>query len=113
MKPVITTNGQYKNIKLEQMEDGESIVVEKIFIEGKPIRSKFQVHGKPEVFNYSCKVNYDGEPVAFFLNTEDAHNRYKAIGEVGDKIVITAKEEKYLDYKGKKAVRTLFDFKLL
>jgi hypothetical protein len=69
----IIEKGQYKNINLGEMTNKESIVIEKIFLEGREIKSKFQpmkysgkktVDGKPEMvldeskpisYNYGCK----------------------------------------------------------
>lgn len=107
-KPTIEVKGTYKNLNIKVMEDGDTIEFEKIFMEGKAVKSKFQTEGKPEVFNYSCKVKYEGEEVTFFLNEKD-HQNFKACGEVGSKIKIDVKEEKYM-WKGQKKIRTLLTF---
>jgi len=126
MKPAIEKKGNYSNINLALMEDNETLEVEKVFMEGRAVESKFQpmkADGKkedgtpnlvrdttkPTQYNYSCRVKLDGEEVSFWLKEKD-HADFKACGEVGSKILITCHEEKYMDKKNKKQVRTSFTF---
>lgn len=101
----IKTNGQYNNIDLKGLEDGQYIIVEKVFAEGYKFESKkyTKKDGTPTL-SFSCKVKYDGKDVTFWLN-EIPHNTYKVTGGIGDKVKITAKEEKRINPKTK--VKTL------
>lgn len=98
----------YKNLDLKQLQDGEFIIAEKVFAEGRPYDGKF---GK----TFSCKVNYEGEEVTFWLREKyTEHQRFAECGGVGDKIKITAKEEKVINPKTKaKILVTKFYFDLV
>jgi hypothetical protein len=95
----------YKNIDLKQLQDGEYIIVEKRFVEGRVYDGKF---GK----SYSCAVIYEGEDVTFWLREKyTEHQRYAETGGIGDKIKVTAKEEKVVNPKTKaKILVTKFYF---
>lgn len=76
-----------KNIK--GLDDGNFIIVEKVFIEGYEIESKY---GKI----YSCKVKYDNKEPTFILN-EKEHAVYKNIGGIGDGVKITLNKRSVLN----------------
>ena len=92
----ITVNGQYNNINLKPkplkgmkgLEDGNHIVVKKLFAEG------FEVEPKNPTWkpSYSCKAEYLGKEVTFWL-TQKEHDSYKVIGGVDDSVKITLKKE--------------------
>lgn len=93
----IIANGEHKNINLKPklnkgiagLEEGNHVIVEKVFAEGYENDGKF---GK----SYSCKVKYKGEEVSFWL-TEKEHEVYKTIGGVEDKVKITLTKENYVN----------------
>lgn len=95
----------YKNIDLKQLQDGEYVIVEKKFAEGRGVQGKF---GK----TYSCAVTYEGEDVTFWLREKyQEHQRYAETGGVGDKVKVTATEEKVINPKTKaKILVTKFYF---
>lgn len=73
--------------------DGGYIVVEKVYPDGQPRQSNYAKADGTYPNNYSCKVNYAGEEVSFWLD-ERQHEAYKVLGDVGSKIkVIGAKVE--------------------
>ena len=95
----IAMNGEYKNLNLKPkplkgikgIEVGNHIVVEKSFAEGYEFNGKFGP-------SYSCKVNYKGEEVTFWLNKKE-HDVYKDLGGVGDKVKISLNRESYVNSK--------------
>jgi len=103
----IKTKGDYKNIDLRQLDNGNYIIVtKKDFAEGKEINSPFlDKNGNPKI-NYRCKAEYKGEEVSFFINKEEEHKQFADCGGVGDRVKITFnKEIKSFDTpKGKKDV---------
>jgi len=95
----IVQNGEYKNINLKPklnkgiagLNDGNFIVVEKVFAEGYEVESKF---GK----SYSCRAKYKGDEVSFWLNAKE-HDVYKDLGGIGDSVKITLKKEAFVNPK--------------
>jgi hypothetical protein len=95
----IVENGQYKNLNLKPkplkgikgIEPENYVIVEKVFAEGYELDGKF---GK----SYSCKVQYKGEEVTFWLN-EKEHDVYKEICGVGDPVKIFLRRESYMNPK--------------
>jgi len=95
----VTQNGEYKNINLKPklnkgiagLNDGNFITVAKVFAEGYEVTSKFGL-------SYSCRANYKGDEVSFWLN-EKEHAVYKDIGGVDDSVKITLKKEPYVNPK--------------
>jgi len=97
----IVTNGQYKNIDLGQMQDGDSIVVTKKFDVSK--KTKKNEGTDNEWTMIQDIVEYNGEDVGFFMckgyksdgtyvsNVKYAET-YDELGGVGDKIKITMKK---------------------
>jgi hypothetical protein len=112
----ITTNEKgYKNINLKEkplkgikgIDDGNYIIVEKIFVEGKEFDNQYGSK------SYSCKVKYSGEDVTFWLSNKE-HDKYKTCGGEGDKVKIGLTEEKYINRKtGGKALRGVLSFELV
>ncbi len=96
----IVQNGDFKNIFFfsyikngaKGLDDGNFIVVEKVFADGREIDMKTYMI-------YSCKVKYLEEEVTFVLNARE-HEEYKNLGGIGDKIKITLKKEPYINKKG-------------
>lgn len=99
----ITENKGYKNINLKEKTTimvegtpvekyvlaGKSVIVEKTFKDGKRNESKTLKDSKGgNLVSYSCAVNYDGEPVSFWLD-ERQHDAYKVLGDIGSKIKIS------------------------
>ena len=104
----ITENGEYKNIQVKTQYEWDKnakqfkfdpeankivnfqgvkpdhyIVVEKgDFAEGYPYEGKFGT-------SYSCRVNYSGEEVSFWLSTEWSHKAFAEAGDVNDKVKIS------------------------
>jgi len=78
----IKTNGEYKNIDIKSIENGNYVVIEKIFVEG---MEKTGQYGK----YYIVKAKYQDEEVSFFLN-EKQHNEFKQCGGIGDNVKVTA-----------------------
>jgi len=95
----IVENGQYKNINLKPkpmkgitgIDNGNYIIVEKVFAEGFENEGKF---GK----SYSCKVRYKDEECSFWLN-EKEHAIYGPLGGVGDLIRISLNKESFVNPK--------------
>lgn len=91
----IKTNGQYKNIKPKQDLDVDNyIVVEKIFLEGKQVKSKFDTPA------FAVSVLYEGEQVGFFLN-ERENTEFAITGGVGDKIKVIKYENVVVNPRNK------------
>jgi hypothetical protein len=84
---------EYRNINLKDIDVGNSIVVEKMFVEGLKVAGKFG-----DVF--SVGVKYNDELVSFWLNIKQ-NEAFKSVGDVGDKIKVTAKEDRYQNPKTK------------
>ncbi len=97
----ITPKGQYNNINLKELEDGDFIVVKKKFAEGYKFESKTlkKKDGSP-VISYSCRATYGDKEVSFWLN-EAQHKLYAACGGIDDAVKIIAKEEKKVNPKTK------------
>jgi len=93
---VVERNG-YKNINLkpnpakgrEGLEDGNFIIVEKTFAEGREVVL-------PSHKFYSCGVLYGDEEVSFPLSAKE-HDAWKDLGGIGDKIKITLKKEPFIN----------------
>lgn len=102
----ITTgkNGkEYKNLTLKDINIGNYIIVEKQFAEGLKVKGKFG-----DV--YSIGVKYNDDLCSFWLN-EKQHDKYKELGGIGDKLKITAKEERATNPKTKVVMLYVsFDF---
>lgn len=105
---------------LKAMEDGDYIVVEKIFAESKGYPGKIAKKDKEgkdtdeKSLIFPCKVKYGDKEVTFWTY-ESGQPQYKDFAEcggAGDKIKITAHEKKYLDKKGNKKILTTFTFEL-
>lgn len=84
---------EYSNLDLKTIEDGNYIIVEKMFPEGLKVEGKFGPV-------YSIGVKYNDELCSFWLNPKQ-NTAYKECGEVGDKIKVTAREEKIINPKTK------------
>lgn len=105
----IETNGKYKNISLkanpmknrEGIDDGNYIVVEKLYPNGKEIsQATYTI--------YSCGVRYLGEEVSFILN-EREYELFQQY-EVGDNVRITLKKETFINKKtgGESLIKKLY-----
>jgi hypothetical protein len=124
----IVTNGQYRNISLahkykktngklvlengkkiiEQrgIDDGESIIVEKIFADGKEITTQYGI-------SYLIRALYEGEEVSFFLK-ERHYKVFEKVGGIGDKVKITGEKKLITNPKtGVEMVFIDFDFELV
>lgn len=104
----VTTNGKgYKTINLKNkygVENNKKIIkvqgidpdnyaiVTKKYLDGFEVDGKF---GK----SYSCKVEYAGEEVSFWLNAKE-HEVYSTLGGVDDRIKISCKKETFLNKSG-------------
>ena len=98
----IIKNGQYNNIKLQELSNGNHTIKEKTFVEGMEIQGKFGL-------SYSCKANYNSEEVSFWLNPKQ-HEQYISAGGIGDKIKITLNlDEMEFDKKDKQGQPVLDD----
>lgn len=102
--------GEYKNISLKQkwdegtlvregLADGEYIIVEKRFADGKLFNGNFGP-------SYSCGVVYKGEDVTFWLN-EAEHAKYADCGGIGDKVKIVNLKESFVHNKVEKKKNVL------
>ena len=80
---LVIVNGQ-KQVETQGLEDGEFIVVQKVFVEGYENNGKFGV-------SFSCKVKYKDEECSFWLN-EKEHDAYKVTGGIDDKVKISCKK---------------------
>jgi hypothetical protein len=116
-------NKQYIIIdkSLKAMEDGDYIIVEKIFAESKGYPGKISKKDKDgkdtdeKSLIFPCKVKYDDKEVTLWTY-EVGQPSYKDFSECGgamDKIKITAHEKKYLDKKNSKKIMTTFTFELI
>jgi hypothetical protein len=94
---------EYNNLYLKEIEDGNYIVVEKIFLEGLKRAGKF---GKPV---YSVGVKYKDELCSCWMN-DKVYPDYQATGVVGDRIKISAKEEKVVLKTGVKILVMRYTF---
>jgi len=97
----ILKNGQYSNLNLKPklnkglkgLDDGNHIIVEKVFAEGYEYISKtLKDYNDEPLKSYSCKVLYNGEEVTFWLNAKE-HEVFKDIGGIGDNVKISLKKE--------------------
>jgi hypothetical protein len=112
-----TTSKGYKNIHIKSrpkkgikgLENGEFIVIEKLFPTGYKVETGFKNKDGTATFNYSCKAKYDGQEVSFFLN-EAEHEVYSQLGGIGDKVKITAKDEVYVMFNGSRGITTKLVF---
>jgi hypothetical protein len=87
-KVPIEVNGKQKEVMVFVL-DGESVVVEKNFKDGKAVvSSKYKNPDGTPSTSYACMVKYEGEDVSFFLNARQ-HDAYKVLGDKGSKIKIT------------------------
>jgi hypothetical protein len=88
IKVPIEVNGKQKETTVFVL-DGESIVIDKNFKDGKAVVStKFKnPDGTPSV-SYVCRGKYEGEHPSFFL-TARQHDAYKVLGDKDSKIKIT------------------------
>jgi hypothetical protein len=85
----IIENGQYKNLILKpNLRKGlkglaidNHIFAEKIFAEGREVKTKFGSM-------YSCAVRYKDQDTSFVCSDKE-HAQYKACGGIGDKLKIT------------------------
>ena len=112
----IYENGEYKNIHLKTRIDkktgdvmqglkvDESIEVQKNFKEGREISM-----GTYSFF--SCGAKYLDEDVSFTLS-EKEHEAYKGVGDEGDIVKITIKQESYT-FKGEKKLKLTPVFELI
>lgn len=98
------TEKEYKgekqySINLKEMQDGEYIIVEKVFAESKGYPGKVKKKDGEASLIFPCKVKYnDKEVTAWFY--EAGHPQYKDFADVGgamDKIKITCIEEKVVN----------------
>ena len=106
----ITTKGQYKNIRPKDLDEGNYIIVEKVYAEGYERKSdKYKKADGSPLLSYSCKAIYLGEEVSFFLS-EPEHDIYRELGGIGDTIKMIKVEEKYTDKKGVKRIKETFKF---
>jgi hypothetical protein len=79
----IKENGKYKNLDLNELEDGNYVVVQKDgFNEAKEFDGKF---GK----GYICTVLYKGEKCTFILNKKDLAEKFNNIAGLGDALKIS------------------------
>jgi len=84
----------YKNLKLQDLDEGNHIIIEKIYDIPRELQSKFD-GGKPY---YSCGAKYDNDQVSFFLN--HAHiEAYNKLGGIGTRLKITLYKEMYTNPK--------------
>lgn len=83
-------NGK-KVIKLQGINPDNHVDVTKVFVEGYKNDGKFGV-------SYSCKANYNGQEVSFWLN-EKEHNIYKDCGGIGDVVRLSVKKETFVNSK--------------
>lgn len=90
----IVENGEFKNIHLKPklnkgikgIEDGNYVIVEKVFAEG---YEKVMKEGTPDEYKfYNCKVKYQEEEASFLLY-ENEHKFFAEQGGIGDKVKIT------------------------
>jgi len=79
-----TKNGkEYKNLDLNDLEDGNFITVTKDgFNEAKEFDGKF---GK----GYICSVTYKGEPCSFIINKAEVVKDFNTLGGLGDSLIVT------------------------
>lgn len=93
----IVEKGSFKNLHLkpnvakgiEGLEDGNFVIVEKVFAEGREVSLPTHVF-------YSCGVRYKDEVVSIVLNPKE-HDVYKTLGGAGDRVKITLKKEPYVN----------------
>ena len=98
----ITQSGQWKNISLADMENEDSIVVEKKFAECKRVEKPSKFNPEQMWTSVSTAVVYNGEDVGFFFNGTNTGEKYidsteyadkfDACGGEGDKVKITCKK---------------------
>lgn len=101
----ITEKGQYKNIDLKQMNDGDSIVFTKKYAEAYGKEYSKGTAGTPEFrewTGYSAAGTYKDAEVGFFfpggyssegyVSAEDLATAYNEVGGEGDTIRITCKK---------------------
>lgn len=81
----ITPKGQYKNIDLKDIDNGNFIIVEKVFAEGMRFDKG---SGKDAYSFYVVKVKYLDEEVGFLLY-EEPHQEFARAGGIGDRVKIT------------------------
>lgn len=93
-----------KKVVLEQgLEDGNFVIVEKVFPTGMKIE-------KPTYTFYSCKVKYKDDEVTFILY-ENEHEQYLSCGGQGDKVKISLTKETVINKKtGAESLRDCLHF---
>lgn len=90
----ITTKGEYNNIDLKDLDEGNHIIIEKTFDVPRELPSKFE-GGKPF---YSCGANYKDKQVSFFLNYNHI-DAYNALGGTGTRLKVTLYKETFTNPK--------------
>lgn len=86
-------------INLKEMQDGDYIIVEKIFAECKGYPGKVKKKDGTPSLVFPCKVKYDDQEVTAWFY-EAGHPQYKDFETTGgamDKIKITCTEEKVVN----------------
>ena len=99
----ITQNGDWHNIDHKKMENGDSILITKLFPSG---IEKIGKGKNNETYKYYIvRAVYKETEVSFFLY-EQPHGAFSECGGVDDTIKMTKKEEIYTKKDGNKAVKT-------
>jgi len=102
----ITTNGNYKNIDITNMSNGDTIVIKKIFAETKKFEGMKDYNdgkGAKSWEIYSALVEYNGEKVSFvmpkihssedkIIKSSELADVFNKTGGVDDSIRITCKK---------------------
>lgn len=102
-KLVITTNGNYKNIDLSQMGDGDVVEVTKKYDEVKRFTKTSKFNTDQTYVLASGTATYKETDVGFFMpkgynskgvyvDSEKYGDLYDAVGKAGDSILITCKK---------------------
>lgn len=108
MEKILTVvkNGEFNNVKLTELGHGEFVMMKKIFAEGRHMpEGKFGP-------TYSCRTEYNGEEVSFFLKPA-VHEMFKDVGGQEDTIKITATKIPFKDKQGMDRVKTEYAFDLV
>jgi len=102
----ITEKNGYKNIDIQKMDDGDTIVITKKYAEAKKYEGEKDYNdgkGPRKWVLYSCGGTYNGEEVSFVLKkyhsindtiveAEELVEKYNAAGGIDDNVRITCKK---------------------
>lgn len=104
----IIEKGSFKNIDLRKLDNGNHVIVEKLFLE---CMTKEFKNAQGQSYNfYPTRVKYGEEEVGMSFNKEEDAVAFNEVAGVGDKVKVNMTKEMYQDAKGQDRVARKFFF---